>query len=224
MPNSTTSIGDYAFHRASNLKDITYQGTREQWNTINKTSSWDDSTGNYTIHCTDGDLCKTHTYGSTTVTQPPTCTETGAGYQTCSICGYVNDVVVPPQHNFVNGACSICGQSDGKTFENAITATVGNYIATIASDNYVHSNKKIAIYKFVAPETKTYIFQGTGSTDTYSYLFNSSQSQIAYDDDSGTGSQFKISYVCTAGETYYLGVAFYSSSKTGDIPFSISES
>ena len=42
-------------------------------------------------------------------------------------------------------------------------------------------------------------------------------------DDSGSGSQFKISHACTAGETYYLGVAFYNSSKTGNISFSISE-
>jgi hypothetical protein len=30
----------------------------EQWNAISKGGSWNRNTGNYTVHCTDGDIGK----------------------------------------------------------------------------------------------------------------------------------------------------------------------
>ena len=58
MPESVTSIGEYAFSGCSGLTDIVYLGTKTQWNSMQKGVSWDFSTGNYTVHCTDGDLAK----------------------------------------------------------------------------------------------------------------------------------------------------------------------
>ena len=31
---------------------------KKEWNAIKKDSSWDSSTGNYTIYCTDGEITK----------------------------------------------------------------------------------------------------------------------------------------------------------------------
>ena len=56
--NSVTSIGAYAFCACSKLTSITYQGTKAQWNAISKGYCWNYNTGNYTIHCTDGDIKK----------------------------------------------------------------------------------------------------------------------------------------------------------------------
>jgi len=56
--NSVTSIESYAFSGCSSLTSITYQGTIDQWNTIRSGSYWNYKTGNYTIHCTDGDIKK----------------------------------------------------------------------------------------------------------------------------------------------------------------------
>lgn len=53
-----TSIGESAFRLCSNITSITYNGTKTQWRSISKGSDWDDDTGNYTIHCTDGDIIK----------------------------------------------------------------------------------------------------------------------------------------------------------------------
>jgi hypothetical protein len=39
-----------------NLKDIYYNGTIEEWNSIIKDEEWDFQSGNYTIHCTDGTI------------------------------------------------------------------------------------------------------------------------------------------------------------------------
>ncbi len=80
IPNSITSIGRYAFYRCdsltsitigseiasigdyafsySSLKSITFNGTKAEWESIEKGLYWDSNTGNYTIHCTDGDIPK----------------------------------------------------------------------------------------------------------------------------------------------------------------------
>ena len=54
-----TQIGSRAFAECSNLTDMTFTGTVAQWNAIEKGTDWDALTGNYTVHCTDGDVAKT---------------------------------------------------------------------------------------------------------------------------------------------------------------------
>jgi hypothetical protein len=49
IPNSVTSIGDYAFNYCYNLTAIKYCGTEEEWNAISKGVDWDYGAGNYII-------------------------------------------------------------------------------------------------------------------------------------------------------------------------------
>ena len=58
IPNSVTSIGSYALRGCSALEEIHFNGTIEQWNAITKGSDWNESTGSYTIYCTDGNISK----------------------------------------------------------------------------------------------------------------------------------------------------------------------
>ena len=58
IPNSVTSIGDEAFEYCTKLTSITFEGTKAQWQAISKGSSWNSSTGKYTIYCTDGNITK----------------------------------------------------------------------------------------------------------------------------------------------------------------------
>ena len=58
IPNSVTSIGDDAFYGCVNLESINYDGTIDKWDSIEKGSSWNSATGNYTIYCTDGEIAK----------------------------------------------------------------------------------------------------------------------------------------------------------------------
>lgn len=58
IPKSVKGIGFWAFMHCGKLSDITFNGTKTQWQAIKKESSWDYDTGNYTIHCIDGDIAK----------------------------------------------------------------------------------------------------------------------------------------------------------------------
>ena len=58
IPDSVTYIGQSAFAYCTGLTSITFNGTKAQWAAITKLSSWNYNTGNYTIHCTDGDIPK----------------------------------------------------------------------------------------------------------------------------------------------------------------------
>ncbi|MDE7162476.1 MAG: leucine-rich repeat protein [Clostridia bacterium] len=79
IPNNITAIGESAFSSCGKLvsvtisssviefgaeiftqsdMDITYKGTKEQWDAITKDRKWNSYMGAYTIHCTDGKFDK----------------------------------------------------------------------------------------------------------------------------------------------------------------------
>ena len=58
IPNSVTSIENSAFVGCSSLNDITFIGTKAEWQAIERGDMWNNETGEYTIHCTDGDIPK----------------------------------------------------------------------------------------------------------------------------------------------------------------------
>lgn len=58
ISEKVTFIDDSAFADCSALTDIYYHGTTEQWNAIEKYYNWDSGVGNYTVHCTDGNITK----------------------------------------------------------------------------------------------------------------------------------------------------------------------
>ena len=59
IQNSVISIESYAFDGCTGLKDIHYTGTAAQWYKISKGAAyWDNNTGSYTVHYTDGNITK----------------------------------------------------------------------------------------------------------------------------------------------------------------------
>ena len=55
---SLKRIEKYAFGYCKSLEDIYYNGTMKEWNSVRTELYWDSGTGNYTIHCIDGDIAK----------------------------------------------------------------------------------------------------------------------------------------------------------------------
>ena len=74
------------------------------------------------------------------------------------------------------------------------------------------STSSFKYYAFVPLVSGSITIYTTGSLDTYGYLYNSSKSQLASNDDSGDGSNFSITYSVTAGTLYYIVPCGYSSS------------
>jgi len=59
IPISVTKIEIGAFSFCQELKEIHFEGTKEQWNAISKEEDWNEKTGGYrgyTVYCTDGNI------------------------------------------------------------------------------------------------------------------------------------------------------------------------
>ena len=56
MSKNVSSIGDQLFYGDSKLNNINYGGTKEEWNSINKTNSWRQGANITQIICTDGTI------------------------------------------------------------------------------------------------------------------------------------------------------------------------
>ena len=58
LPDTIDTIESKAFYNCEALKDIFFAGTMEQWKAIRKSANWNEGTGDYTVHCADGDILK----------------------------------------------------------------------------------------------------------------------------------------------------------------------
>lgn len=58
IPEAIKTIGRYSFELCFALTDIYFGGTTAEWNAIEKGAGWDNDTGAYVVHCTDGDIQK----------------------------------------------------------------------------------------------------------------------------------------------------------------------
>lgn len=74
------------------------------------------------------------------------------------------------------------------------------------------SNKKY--YAFVPLVSGSVTIYSTSSWDTYGYLYDSNKKELKKDDDSGTGTNFSITYSVEAGKLYYVAPCGYSGGGT----------
>ncbi|MCX8129652.1 MAG: DUF4855 domain-containing protein [Clostridia bacterium] len=111
------------------------------------------------------------------------------------------------------------GDDYGNDFSSAYSLSVSAGTTTSRSGS-IESTGDADFFKFTAPSSGTYTIYSTGSTDTYGHLYNSSQSELASNDDN-SASNFLISYSLTAGQLYYVKVRHYSSSGTGEYTLNI---
>ena len=73
---------------------------------------------------------------------------------------------------------------------------------------YINFTDDVDMFKFTAPITGTYtIYSSDITPDLKAWLYDSTQMQIAEDDNSGENRNFKITVSLTEGQTYYLKVS-----------------
>ncbi|MBR3975680.1 MAG: RICIN domain-containing protein [Clostridia bacterium] len=78
-------------------------------------------------------------------------------------------------------------------------------------------------YTFTPSSCGEYTFESTGSLDSRVYVYDSSWTQLGYNDDDGTDYNFKLKINLTSGTKYYIKVRAYSS-KVGSTSFNVTKS
>ena len=58
ISDSLTEIAYHTFEGCEALNTINFNGTIRQWENISKITDWNHNTGDYTVHCTDGNITK----------------------------------------------------------------------------------------------------------------------------------------------------------------------
>lgn len=94
----------------------------------------------------------------------------------------------------------------GDSFNTAEVITLNTYHTVNIDTPY---GKKY--FKFVPTSTGFYTFESSSklSGDPYGELYNSSQTQITYNDDGASGRNFKLTYHLQLGATYYFVAGCY---------------
>lgn len=129
------------------------------------------------------------------------------GYQLYKNCTYVIAVDVQAK-----GSAEIAAVLEGNE---ASVVDGGTLVAGKNVDVNIDNAGNIVKYEFTPEESATYIFQSSGSYDTYGILCDSDENEILYNDDGGESSNFKIARSLTGGKKYIYKVRMYSSDETG---------
>ncbi|MGN0486666.1 MAG: leucine-rich repeat domain-containing protein, partial [Acutalibacteraceae bacterium] len=212
IPKSVDSIGWGTFYGCNNITDVYYTGTEEQWDFI-EIEEYNDSLLNATIHYNyvPCDHINTVPYDEI----PAACTENGytAGVF-CNDCQQwiSGHEIIRKHHTDIDGdeICDICGENTELVIRIGETLNI-----TVNAD-------EITYIKFVPQSSGRYTFSSSSDYDTIGYLFDSNKEYISSDDDSGEDWNFALTFDLEAGETYYWGAVFYSSSISGDFDVTLS--
>ena len=190
--------------------------------------------GSITIACTgdmsDGNFTNTRPETEATVTfnhgtathhdaVAGTCTTDGnVEYWECDLChlfftdeALTTDIADPVLHatghnyDYASGSCTTCGE----TIPTVKKGTNTIQIAAVTKQNTVINGYNL--FRFVAPVDGEITVQTVGSDNTYGSLWSGDgTTQLASDNSSGDGNNFKFTIAVTKGTVYYIGVRQYS--------------
>ena len=120
VPVSVQRFPTGIFAGCTSLREIHFTGTKAQWVAIEKDSTWDAETGDYTVYYAPCDPAD-HVWVDATCTEP----------KICSVCGTTEG---EPVHGWVGATCTepktcaLCGETEGDPLGHS---HVGNSIACI---------------------------------------------------------------------------------------------
>ena len=148
-----------------------------------------------------------------------TCTTDGnVEYWECDLChlfftdeALTTDIADPVLHatghnyDYASGSCTTCGE----TIPTVKKGTNTIQIAAVTKQNTVINGYNL--FRFVAPVDGEITVQTVGSDNTYGSLWSGDgTTQLASDNSSGDGNNFKFTIAVTKGTVYYIGVRQYS--------------
>ena len=123
-----------------------------------------------------------------------------------------------PSYDLTISGCS-CGYDPGNDTHGTATELNGRCGTTHEG---IDCESDVDWFRFTAPDDATYTFETTGSTDTVMELYDDQIQIITSDDDSGDGSNARITHQLSMGSTYFVKVRGYSSSTTGQYDLVVS--
>ena len=237
IPDSVTSIGDYAFCNCNGLTNVYFTGAEEQWNAILIGTNNSALTSAARVYNYDG-VERTYSFvtnceqsvepiTATYLTSLPTPTKDGfyfgGWYDNETFEGkavsvpYCSKDKTTLYAKWLTEEEWVAAPHDGTSFEKSYVAESGK-----TYDVNVTTGGQIVYFAFTPTTSGSFTIQSIGSGDTYGTLYSASQSSLTTNDDGGDGNNFKITYTMTAGTTYYVAVKFFSSSTTGTFKVSFS--
>lgn len=105
----------------------------------------------------------------------------------------------------------------------AVWQSVGTIPANVTSSSFSASipfSDGCQYFAFTPSFTGKVQFESTGTGDPRLYIYDSGGNKIAYNDDSGEGYNFLLTFPVTSGTKYYAMVKFYSSGM-GTVNFTV---
>ena len=106
-------------------------------------------------------------------------------------------VITATSENGLTASCTV-------TVRDCERLTVGESKSVVISE----AGKK-ALYLVTPAADIIGVFTSTGSADTCCTLYDASMTKLAYDDDGGEGSNFRLTYGLKGGRSYYLEAGCY---------------
>ena len=98
------------------------------------------------------------------------------------------------------------------SYSGAGVLALNGTVSSISAPPKSSSTSSYKYYAFVPLVSGNVTIYSTGSSDSYGFLYNSSKSQLASNDDGGSNNNFSMTYSVTAGTLYYVAPCAYGSS------------
>ncbi len=146
----------------------------------------------------------------------------------CDLCGYINPESGHTYDDNCDTDCNVCGdvRTPKHTDENndgicdVCEKALSDILVGVEQSFKVKAEETVYI-KFIPANSGVYTYYSSSNSDTLGYVYDADKNQLAYNDDGGGNGNFSITYTFKAGTVYYLGVRYYDSSNSGEIPVTI---
>ncbi len=168
--------------------------------------------GNSLIRYPYASVWLTYSFEPTTDIIPETCVWTSSNTEVATVndSGYVytkkagTTTITVTSSNGLSDQCEII-------VEDYPDILCGEQKKVIISDAH-----NIARYRFTPQETGWYALYSISDQDTFCYLIDENENELAYDSSSGDGENFRIEYKLQQGETYFYIPKFNYSLQIGN--------